>query len=157
MENKEQAQWYVIHTYSGYEAMVESNLHNMVENNSLQDYIFEVVLRDGIIKLDWHDFEMKAQESRPAVAVKVDEPFGLSRMTAKALEEINENIEGMLTGLIVVISYKKDKELMMEELGGLNDSLSRLAEENVDINWGIQQDGQITNGRCITVYAFEKI
>lgn len=42
MENKEQAQWYVIHTYSGYEAMVESNLHNMVENNSLQDYIFEV-------------------------------------------------------------------------------------------------------------------
>lgn len=42
MENKEQAQWYVIHTYSGYEAMVEGNLHNMVENNSLQDYIFEV-------------------------------------------------------------------------------------------------------------------
>ncbi len=42
MENKEQAQWYVIHTYSGYEATVESNLHNMVENNSLQDYIFEV-------------------------------------------------------------------------------------------------------------------
>ncbi len=42
MENKEQAQWYVIHTYSGYEAMVETNLHNMVENNSLQDYIFEV-------------------------------------------------------------------------------------------------------------------
>lgn len=77
-------------------------------------------------------------------------------MTAKALEEINENIEGMLTGLIVVISYKKDKELMMEELGGLNDSLSRLAEENVDINWGIQQDGHITNDRCITVYAFEK-
>lgn len=42
MENKEQAQWYVIHTYSGYEAMVENNLQNMVENNSLQDYIFEV-------------------------------------------------------------------------------------------------------------------
>lgn len=122
-----------------------------------KDYIFEVVLRDGIIKLDWHDFEMKAQENRPAVAVKVDEPFGISKMTVKALEEINENIDGMLTGLIVVISYKKDKELMMEELGGLNDSLSRLAEENVDINWGIQLDGQITNNRCITVYAFEKI
>lgn len=42
MENKEQPQWYVIHTYSGYEGMVENNLHNMVENNSLQDYIFEV-------------------------------------------------------------------------------------------------------------------
>ncbi len=33
-----------------------------------KDYIFEVVLRDGIIKLGWHDFEMKAQESRSAVA-----------------------------------------------------------------------------------------
>ena len=42
MESKEQAQWYVIHTYSGYEAMVETNLHNMVENNNLQDYIFEI-------------------------------------------------------------------------------------------------------------------
>lgn len=42
MENKEQAQWYVIHTYSSYESMVENNLHNMVENNNLQDYIFEV-------------------------------------------------------------------------------------------------------------------
>lgn len=42
MENIEQPQWYVIHTYSGYEGMVENNLHNMVENNSLQDYIFEV-------------------------------------------------------------------------------------------------------------------
>ncbi len=42
MDNIEQAQWYVIHTYSGYEGMVENNLHNMVENNSLQDYIFEI-------------------------------------------------------------------------------------------------------------------
>ncbi len=42
MENKERAQWYVIHTYSGHEAGVETNLHNMVENNSLQDYILDV-------------------------------------------------------------------------------------------------------------------
>ena len=42
MENRESPQWYVIHTYSGYEAMVENNLHNMVENNGLQDWIFEV-------------------------------------------------------------------------------------------------------------------
>ncbi len=42
MENRESPQWYVIHTYSGYEAMVENNLRNMVENNSLQDWIFEV-------------------------------------------------------------------------------------------------------------------
>ena len=42
MEIKDSPQWYVIHTYSGYESMVENNLHNMVENNGLQDWIFEV-------------------------------------------------------------------------------------------------------------------
>ena len=42
MEIKESPQWYVIHTYSGYENTVENNLHNMVENNGLQDWIFEV-------------------------------------------------------------------------------------------------------------------
>lgn len=52
MENKEQAQWYVIHTYSGYENIVETNLHNMVENNNLQDYIFEikVPVEDDIVE-----------------------------------------------------------------------------------------------------------
>ena len=57
---------------------------------------------------------------------------------------------------MLIISYKKDKALMMEEIVGLNDSLSLLAEEGVDINLGIQQNGQITNDRSITVYAFEK-
>jgi len=38
----EQARWYVIHTYSGYEAMVKSSLENLIENNNLQDKIFEI-------------------------------------------------------------------------------------------------------------------
>lgn len=121
-----------------------------------KNYIFEIVLRDGLIKLDWHDFEMKAQESRPAVAVKVDEPLNISKMIETALGEIKKKIKGELACLMLIISYKKDKELMMEEIGGLNDSLSLLAEEGVDINLGIQQNGQITNDRSITVYAFEK-
>lgn len=41
MDNHE-LNWYVIHTYSGYESMVEENLHNMVENNNLQEEITEV-------------------------------------------------------------------------------------------------------------------
>ncbi len=121
-----------------------------------KNYIFEIVLRDGLIKLDWHDFEMKAQESRPAVAVKVDEPLNISKMIETALGEIKKKIKGKLACLMLIIAYKKDKELMMEEIGGLNDSLSLLAEEGVDINLGIQQNGQITNDRSITVYAFEK-
>ena len=34
MENMEQPKWYVVHTYSGYENSVETDLRNMIENNS---------------------------------------------------------------------------------------------------------------------------
>ena len=38
----EQAKWYVIHTYSGYEAMVKDSLEKLIENNNLQENIFEI-------------------------------------------------------------------------------------------------------------------
>ena len=34
--------WYVVHTYSGYENKVKTNLEKMIENRGLQDVIFEV-------------------------------------------------------------------------------------------------------------------
>ena len=44
MENsrESQAKWYVLHTYSGYEAMVKSSLEQLIENNNLQDSIFDL-------------------------------------------------------------------------------------------------------------------
>lgn len=97
-------------------------------------YIYEVALRDGMIRLDWNDFEMKAWKSKPAVAVKVDEPLGISEMSVKAIYEIKKNINNTLSSVIIIISYKKDQPLMMDELGGMNECLSRLAEEDVEIN-----------------------
>ena len=38
----EEAKWYVIHTYSGYEAMVKDSLEKLIENNNLQESIFEI-------------------------------------------------------------------------------------------------------------------
>jgi transcriptional antiterminator NusG len=38
----ENAKWYVVHTYSGYENKVKDNLEKTVENRSLQDLISEV-------------------------------------------------------------------------------------------------------------------
>lgn len=35
-------QWYVIHVYSTYELMVKNNLEKMIENNNLQDFIYEI-------------------------------------------------------------------------------------------------------------------
>lgn len=120
-------------------------------------YIYEVVLRDGLIRLDWSDFEMKAQYNKPVVAVKVDEPFGVSEMTVKAIEEIKKNIKSMLSSVIIIISCKKGQHLMMDELGGMNESLSRLAKEDVEIIWGIQETDEIANSRSMTVFAFEKL
>ena len=38
----EQAKWYVVHTFSGYENKVATNLEKIVENRHLQDWIHEV-------------------------------------------------------------------------------------------------------------------
>lgn len=38
----EEARWYVIHTYSGYEAMVKDSLEKLIENNNLQENIYEI-------------------------------------------------------------------------------------------------------------------
>lgn len=38
----EEAKWYVIHTYSGYENKVAQNIEKVVENRKLQDLICEV-------------------------------------------------------------------------------------------------------------------
>lgn len=34
--------WYILHTYTGYEALVVASLEKLIENNNLQDHIFDV-------------------------------------------------------------------------------------------------------------------
>ena len=44
-ENKElEPQWYVVHTYSGYENKVKTDLEKTVKNRELEDYFFEIVV-----------------------------------------------------------------------------------------------------------------
>ncbi|MBQ9063340.1 MAG: transcription termination/antitermination factor NusG, partial [Eubacterium sp.] len=38
----EEAKWYVVHTYSGYENKVKANIEKTIENRQLQDQILEV-------------------------------------------------------------------------------------------------------------------
>ena len=38
------ARWYVIHTYSGYENKVKTDLEKMVKNRELEDYFFDIVV-----------------------------------------------------------------------------------------------------------------
>lgn len=42
MPTNEQHKWYILHTYSGYEAMVKDSLEKLIENNNLGDYIVDL-------------------------------------------------------------------------------------------------------------------
>ena len=50
----EDAKWYVIHTYAGYENMVREKLLKIRDNNDLADYIQDVVIpiEDDIVEKD---------------------------------------------------------------------------------------------------------
>ena len=43
------AKWYVVHTYSGYENKVATNIEKMVENRKMQDQILEVQVPTEIV------------------------------------------------------------------------------------------------------------
>ena len=38
----QEAKWYILHTYNGYENMVKTSLEQMIENNNLQDVILDI-------------------------------------------------------------------------------------------------------------------
>ena len=38
------ARWYVVHTYSGYENKVKTDLENKIKNRELEDFFFEIVV-----------------------------------------------------------------------------------------------------------------
>ena len=40
----DEAKWYVVHTYSGYENKVKANIQKTVENRNLQDQVLEVIV-----------------------------------------------------------------------------------------------------------------
>lgn len=42
MDEQNTAKWYVIHTYSGYEAMVKDSLEKLIENNNLKNTILDI-------------------------------------------------------------------------------------------------------------------
>jgi len=49
LEENEKALWYVVHTYSGYENKVASNLQLVVENRGIQDLIQDVRVPTEIV------------------------------------------------------------------------------------------------------------
>ena len=44
VEEKIQPRWYVVHTYSGYENKVKTDLEKTIKNRELEDFFFEIVV-----------------------------------------------------------------------------------------------------------------
>jgi len=44
MNEENEAKWYVLHTFTGYEMLAKENLEQVIENGNLQNRIFEVVV-----------------------------------------------------------------------------------------------------------------
>lgn len=44
MDDKKIAKWYILHTYGGYENIVQANIKQLIENQNLQDSIFDIVI-----------------------------------------------------------------------------------------------------------------
>lgn len=55
-----ETRWYVVHTYSGYEKKVKTNIEKLVENRKMQDQIFEVYVPVEIV----HDAEKNKDNER---------------------------------------------------------------------------------------------
>ncbi len=43
-ERSKEAKWYVVHTYSGYENKVKTDLEKTIKNRELEDFFFEIVV-----------------------------------------------------------------------------------------------------------------
>ena len=118
-------------------------------------YMYEVALHDGVISLDWDDFQTLAENHRPLMAIKIDGDAAVKELVAKAMNEIHRECSSSPSGLIVSISYKKGEEIMMDEMFGLSDSMDNIANENVEIKWGISLNDSLKSKRCVWVFAFE--
>ena len=86
----EDAKWYVVHTYSGYENKVASNIEKVVENHKMHDQILDVKVPTELVT------EIKDDKKREIerkivpgyvlvkLAVYYDEKFGGLKMTDEA-------------------------------------------------------------------------
>lgn len=117
-------------------------------------YIYEVVLRDGVISLDWNDFETFAEKHRPLVAIRNEGDAPVKDLVKEVMDKAPKYCSRTPLSIIISISYKKGDEIKMDEMFGLSDSMDEIAGENVEIKWGISQGDNLESKRSVCVFIF---
>lgn len=116
------AKWYVVHTYSGYENKVKTNIEKIVENHSMQDAILDVqVPLEEVIEIKDDKKKVVLRKKFPGyVLIKMimsDETWYIVRNTrgvtgfvgpaSKPVPLTEEEIEAMgVETQVVVLSYE---------------------------------------------------
>lgn len=128
----EEAKWYVVHTYSGYENKVASNLEKTVENHNLQDLIQEVCVPTEIVT------EIK-DNKRKEVERKIFPGYVLVKMVLTDESwYVVRNIRGC-TGFVGPSS--KPIPLTEEEIARLG-----VEKKSVEVSYSVGDSVTITDG-----------
>jgi transcriptional antiterminator NusG len=128
----DEAKWYVVHTYSGYENKVASNLEKTVENHNLQDLIQEVCVPTELVT------EIK-DNKRKEVERKIFPGYVLVKMVLTDESwYVVRNIRGC-TGFVGPSS--KPIPLTEEEIARLG-----VEKKSVEVSYDVGDSVAITDG-----------
>ena len=149
--------WYVVHTYSGYENKVTSNLKNVVASRGMEDRVFEVVIpmedvvefKNGkkvtvqkkvfpgylLVRCDLDDDSWGAIRNTPGVTGFVGpgtKPTPLSRREVESILQVKpEGVETPSKRSRPRLEYEVDETVRVKE-GPFADFSGQIAEINED-------------------------
>ncbi len=149
--------WYVVHTYSGYENKVSSNLKNVVASRGMEDRVFEVVIpmedvvefKGGkkvtvqkkvfpgylLVRCDLDDDTWGAVRNTPGVTGFVGpgtKPTPLSRREVESILQVkSEGVEAPPKRTRPRLEYEVDETVRVKE-GPFADFSGQIAEINED-------------------------
>ncbi|WP_435202588.1 transcription termination/antitermination protein NusG [Janibacter sp. GS2] len=109
-------EWYVIHTYAGYENRVKHNLETRVANLDMEDYIFEVAVTiDEVTEIKSGQKKVRKQPRMPGYALVrmelTDESWGAVRHTPGVTGFVGNAHDPVPLGLDEVFTMIKPSDL----------------------------------------------
>ena len=116
-------------------------------------FLNDIAKGDWAIKLGKADFEKASIGSKPIIAVKAEDDKSIGELSTIAFGEIKKT-GCKLAYFIVILSYRQDEELMMQELSGFNDCVSTYIDKDTDLKWSVQSLNDMPFKRRITIIAF---
>lgn len=116
-------------------------------------FLNDIAQGDWAIRLDKSDFYETCNQHKPIIAVRAEDDKSIAELTAIALDEIRKaGCKPMC--FIVMLSFRHDDELMMQEFAAFNDCFSAFIDENTELKWGVQSLTDMPCKRRITIIAF---